>query len=77
METKEPLPTLSDEPHISKAGKYFLNNHSGNENRCCSLLRVIGSVAGHFYTTTKDKMLCFATQNFGDSYFVSGVPPCA
>ena len=75
METKEPIPTLSDEPHIPKAGKHFANYHSGNENQCCALLRVIGSVAGHFCTTTKVKMLYFATRKFGVSYFVLGVLP--
>ena len=76
METNEPLSMISDEPHNPKTGKHFLSNRSGNENQCCSLLRVIGSVAGHFCTTTKVKVLCFATRNFAVSYLVSGVPPC-
>ena len=48
-------------PIILRKTLHYPTNRSGNQNRCCALPRVIGSVAGCFCTTTKVKMSCFTT----------------
>ena len=47
---------------IPRQGLDFPNAHSGNQNRCYALHRVIGSVAGRFCTMTKIKMLCLLVE---------------
>ena len=54
-------------PIILMQGLHYPNNCSGNQNWCGALLRVNGSVAYCFCTTTKVKMLCFATSIFSVS----------
>ena len=62
-------------PIIARQGLHFPNDRSWNQNECCALRRVIGSIAGRFCTMTKFKMLCFATRIFSVSCFVSGASP--
>ena len=54
-------------PIIPREDLHYSNNCSGNQNRWCALHRVIGLVAGHFCTTVKVKMLCFAALIFSVS----------
>ena len=71
---KEPLPTVSDEPHHPRTGFASPKRSFGKSKLVLCFAQVIGSVAGRFCTTKKVKMLYFATI-FSVSCFVSAVPP--